>query len=195
MQRKEDLFITCPRCKEKNFKNQKKCSECGLVFDKLNYVTNRAGKIAVVKREKEKILKVDKWPPDVKKHKALLLCGFLGFLGIHNFYLGRYLKGAFSLFVTLVASICILLENYIDYSKFYETFFFLPTAIMFIFWWLDFILILINKYKIPVAIDYEYFGIKTKNEILQEIADCENKKAEEKVDNVVNILDNKGKKE
>ena len=188
-------MITCPRCKEKNFKNQKKCSECGLVFEKLNYVTNRAGKIAVVKREKEKVLNVTNWPSDVKKHKALLLCGFLGFLGIHNFYLGRYLKGAFSLFVTLVASVCILLENYIDYSKFYETFFFLPTAIMFIFWWLDFILILINKYKIPVSIDYEYFGIKTKNEILQEIADYENKQGEEKVDNVVNILDNKGKKE
>ena len=52
-----------------------------------------------------------------------------------------------------------------------------------------------KPYKIPVAIDYEYFGIKTKNEILQEIADYENKQGEEKVDNVVNILDNKGKKE
>ena len=187
-------MITCPRCKEKNFKNQKKCSECGLVFEKLNYVTNRAGKIAVVKREKEKVLNVTNWPSDVKKHKALLLCGFLGFLGIHNFYLGRYLKGAFSLFVTLVASVCILLENYIDYSKFYETFFFLPTAIMFIFWWLDFILILINKYKIPVAIDYEYFGIKTKNEILQEIAEFDNKQEDKNSDNVENILDFKRKK-
>ncbi len=194
MQRKEDLFITCPRCKEKNFKNQKKCSECGLVFDKLNYVTNRAGKIAVVKREKEKVLKVDKWPPDVKKYKALLLCGFLGFLGIHNFYLGRYVKGAFSLFVTLVASICILLENYIDYSAFYETFFFIPTAIMFIFWWADFLLIIINKYKIPVAIDYEYFGVKTKNEILQEIAEFDNKQEDKNSDNVENILDFKRKK-
>ncbi len=152
----KSLIIKCPRCGEENFKTQKKCSDCGLIFDRLNYVSNRAGKIAVIKREKENILRVTKWPSDAKKGKALLLCGFLGLVGAHNFYLGRYLKGFFSLIVTLVACVCILLENVIDYASFYENFFFLPTGIMFLMWWVDFILIASNKYKIPVALDYLY---------------------------------------
>lgn len=152
----KSLIMKCPRCGEENFKTQKKCSDCGLVFDRLNYVSNRAGKIAVVRREKENILRVTKWPKDAKKSKALLLCGFLGLVGAHNFYLGRYVKGFFSLIVTLVACVCIMLENVIDYASFYESFFFLPTGIMFLMWWVDFILIASNKYKIPVALDYEY---------------------------------------
>ncbi len=152
----KSLIMKCPRCGEENFKTQKKCSDCGLVFDRLNYVSNRAGKIAVVRREKENILRVTKWPKDAKKSKALLLCGFLGLVGAHNFYLGRYVKGFFSLIVTLVACVCIMLENVIDYASFYENFFFLPTGIMFLMWWVDFILIASNKYKIPVALDYEY---------------------------------------
>lgn len=152
----KSLIMKCPRCGEENFKTQKKCSDCGLIFDRLNYVSNRAGKIAVVRREKENILRVTKWPKDAKKNKALLLCGFLGLVGAHNFYLGRYVKGFFSLIVTLVACVCIMLENVIDYASFYESFFFLPTGIMFLMWWVDFILIASNKYKIPVALDYEY---------------------------------------
>ena len=152
----KSLIMKCPRCGEENFKTQKKCSDCGLVFDRLNYVSNRARKIAVVRREKENILRVTKWPKDAKKSKALPLCGFLGLVGAHNFYLGRYVKGFFSLIVTLVACVCIMLENVIDYASFYESFFFLPTGIMFLMWWVDFILIASNKYKIPVALDYEY---------------------------------------
>ena len=172
----KSLIMKCPRCGEENFKTQKKCSDCGLIFDRLNYVSNRAGKIAVVRREKENILRVTKWPKDAKKSKALLLCGFLGLVGAHNFYLGRYVKGFFSLIVTLVACVCIMLENVIDYASFYESFFFLPTGIMFLMWWVDFILIASNKYKIPVALDYEYPE--------------ENKKEKNKKENIKKIKNN-----
>ncbi len=172
----KSLIMKCPRCGEENFKTQKKCSDCGLIFDRLNYVSNRAGKIAVVRREKENILRVTKWPKDAKKSKALLLCGFLGLVGAHNFYLGRYVKGFFSLIVTLVACVCIMLENVIDYASFYESFFFLPTGIMFLMWWVDFILIASNKYKIPVALDYEYPE--------------ENKKEKNKKENIKKVKNN-----
>ena len=209
----KSLIMKCPRCGEENFKTQKKCSDCGLVFDRLNYVSNRAGKIAVVRREKENILRVTKWPKDAKKSKALLLCGFLGLVGAHNFYLGRYVKGFFSLIVTLVACVCIMLENVIDYASFYESFFFLPTGIMFLMWWVDFILIASNKYKIPVALDYEYpeenkkENIKkaknnSKNSLEKNQKNSENNlnnKNDEKLDenNVINIEEfkNKEKKE
>ncbi len=197
MKRVDDsLIIKCPRCGEECFKTQKKCLECGLIFERLNHVTNRAGKIAVVRREKENILKVTKWPQDVKKSKALLLCGFLGMVGAHNFYLGRYLKGFFSLIVTLVACVCIMLENVIDYSAFYSNFFFLPTGIMFFMWWIDFILIGINKYKIPVALDYLYpetpkkKNLKNKinnDNIITEKSEIQNKIEENNVINIQNI--------
>ena len=200
----KSLIIKCPRCGEENFKTQKKCSDCGLIFDRLNYVSNRAGKIAVIKREKENILRVTKWPSDAKKGKALLLCGFLGLVGAHNFYLGRYLKGFFSLIVTLVACVCILLENVIDYASFYENFFFLPTGIMFLMWWVDFILIASNKYKIQVELNYLYTkkikkDKKTKKNNIKEKNIKNNIENNEKLqeNNIINIQEfkNEEKKE
>lgn len=196
MSKKNSLTIKCPRCGEVCFKTQKKCSDCGLIFERLNYVTNRAGKIAVVRREKEKILRVTNWPTDVKKSKALLLCGFFGIFGVHNFYLGRYVKGFFSLIVTLVACVCLMLENVIDYSVFYSSFFFLPTGIMVIFWWSDFVLIALNKYKIPVAIDTKMFHLYNKEtfENLDTNNSIENQFSDEvNMNNVVNINEKSNK--
>lgn len=153
MKNSQNLMKKCPRCGEKCFSVQKKCDYCGLVFERLNYVTNKAGKIAVIKRQKEKVLRVTTWPSDVKKWKAMLFCGLGGLVGAHNFYLGRFLKGFFSLIVTLIGLVCILFENYINYAPFYEAFFFLPTAITFILWIYDFIMIFFERYKIPVAIE------------------------------------------
>ena len=88
----------CPRCKEKVLAHQKTCPFCGLIFDRLNDVSNKAAHKEVLKLRKRNYIMMSDWPADVSKKKALLLCGFLGLFGAHNIYLGRFYKAFFVLF-------------------------------------------------------------------------------------------------
>lgn len=145
----------CPRCGEKLLFNAPKCPECGLLFSRLSLVTNKAGKRCVRKRQKDKILRVTAWPEDAKRWKALLLCGFLGFYGAHNFYLGRYAKATFSLVFSVITTVLASMSAAFYETVFYNTFiqyFAIPAAFPLLFWVLDFVYIAIGKYKIPVSI-------------------------------------------
>lgn len=105
----------CPRCGEKCLFNAPKCPECGLLFSRLSLVTNKAGKRCVRKHQKDKVLYVSSWPEDAKRWKALLLCGFLGLYGAHNFYLGRYIKATFSLIFSTITTIFAAMTVYPDF--------------------------------------------------------------------------------
>ena len=85
----------CPRCGEKCLFASPKCPECGLVFSRLNFVTNKAGKKCVLKRQKDKLLYMTSWPSDVSRLKAILLCGFLGLLALITFIWEDILKQYF----------------------------------------------------------------------------------------------------
>ena len=142
----------CPRCGEKCLFNAPKCPECGLLFSRLSLVTNKAGKRCVRKHQKDKVLYVSSWPEDAKRWKALLLCGFLGLYGAHNFYLGRYIKAAFSLIFTTITTIFAAMTVYPAFYYTFIQFFAIPAAFPLFFWVLDFIAIATGKYKIPVSI-------------------------------------------
>lgn len=142
----------CPRCGEKCLFASPKCPECGLVFSRLNFVTNKAGKKCVLKRQKDKLLYMTSWPSDVSRLKAILLCGFLGLFGAHNFYLGRYIKAIFSLIFVSITVVFASMTAYPDFYYIFIQIFAIPGAFPLIFWVLDFINICIGKYKIPVSI-------------------------------------------
>lgn len=142
----------CPRCGEKCLFNAPKCPECGLLFSRLNLVTNKAGKRCVRKRQKDKVLYVSSWPEDAKRWKALLLCGFLGLYGAHNFYLGRYTKAIFCLVFTSISTVFACMTAYPPFYDIFIQFFAIPAAFPLFFWVLDFVNIAIGKYKIPVSI-------------------------------------------
>lgn len=142
----------CPRCGEKCLFNAPKCPECGLLFSRLSLVTNKAGKRCVRKRQKDKVLYVSSWPADAKRWKALLLCGFLGLYGAHNFYLGRYIKATFSLIFSTITTIFAAMTVYPDFYYTFIQFFAIPAAFPLFFWVIDFIQIAVGKYKIPVSI-------------------------------------------
>ena len=155
MRKNKDLTKKCPRCGEKCFKVQSRCDGCGLIFDRMKYASNKAAKVAIAKREKEKVIKVTELPKDLKRSKLLILSGCFGLVGAHNLYVGRYIKGFFSLIVFLITAVCILLEGIINYAPFFESFFFIPAGISFFLWFYDFAMIAIKKYKVPIALDYE----------------------------------------
>ena len=175
----------CPRCHEKYLISQKKCQFCGLIFDRLNYVSNKSARKEVIKCHRRNYIMTDEWPADTSKKTALLLCAFLGFTGAHNFYLGRFYKGLTVLF-GLICSIVLLLIPYKSLA--YEIIWYvslLPAASVLILWVLDFIRIFLERYKIPVSIDEKLYSLK--NEIIVD----EKNQVENKVENSNNIEENK----
>ena len=113
--RKNSPFKKCPRCKEKCLAHAKTCHECGLIFERLNYTSNKTAKKLILKGKYKDTIKTADWPYDAKKSTALLLCGFLGFTGAHNFYLGRFLKGAIALFGIILSVIMVSLNDLFDF--------------------------------------------------------------------------------
>lgn len=154
--RKNSPFKKCPRCKEKCLVHEKACHECGLIFERLNYTSNKVAKKLILKGKYKDTIKTADWPYDAKKSTALWLSGLFGFCGAHNFYLGRFIKGAISLF-GIVLSIIMVALNDVIYGTNVWTYLnwivLIPGACSLIFWITDFISIFFEKYKIPVAVD------------------------------------------
>jgi len=144
-------YKKCPRCNQKVYFNDIKCDECGLIFSRLNFASNFEAKKAIVNREGEKVIKTTQFPSDLKRWLAGLLCAFGGFLGLHNFYVGRYFKGAFSF---IVSSISIILIFILESTSvlFQMPLWLFSAAAVFALWFYDLFLIAINKYKVPIAL-------------------------------------------
>jgi TM2 domain-containing membrane protein YozV len=157
-------FKKCPRCKTKCFINEKKCHECGLIFERLNYTSNKTAKKNILHGRKDETIMVTEWPFDAKKSTSLWLCGFLGFTGAHNFYLGRFWKASIMLLGLVLAITTVLLSDFGLYgTTLYNTIRYIaiiPGASVLIFWILDFINIFFEKYKIPVSIDENLYNLK-----------------------------------
>lgn len=148
----EKLIKKCPRCNAKTYANMSKCENCKLIFARLKHASNQEAKKAIINREKEKVIYTSQFPDDLKRWVVGLLCSFFGFLGIHNIYVGKYLKGAFSFIFSLLTMILLLVLEPTFQSFLYSTWLLIPSALVFYFWFYDLFLIAINKYKVPVAI-------------------------------------------
>ena len=161
---KNDSFLKkCPRCKSKCYKHEKKCSDCGLIFERLNYTSNKCAKKLLLKGKYKDTIKTYDWPVDVKKSTALFLCIFLGYTGAHNFYVGRFLKALISLTGFILSIIMVILTDYIYGSTLWNIlwlFALIPGTCVLWFWFSDLIFILFEKYKIPVAIDDRLYNLK-----------------------------------
>jgi TM2 domain-containing membrane protein YozV len=109
---------------------------------------------------------VSEWPYDAKKSTSLWLCGFLGFTGAHNFYLGRFIKGLIMLIGLLIALTLVILSDYgyspnTGFSYYLRIIGVIPGASVLIFWISDFLSIFLERYKIPVSIDGNLYDLKS----------------------------------
>lgn len=175
------MYRKCPRCKEKCLTHEKSCHECGLIFERLNYTSNKSAKKLILKGNRRDTIQTSDWPYDAKKSTALLLCGFLGITGAHNFYLGRFFKGAISLFGFVLSLIMVILTDVLYGSTVWTYLYLLviiPGSCVLIFWVSDFFAIFFEKYKIPVAIDENL--IKLKETIIENKSEKELKNKKEK---------------
>lgn len=101
--------------------------------------------------------------------------------GAHNFYLGRFLKGAVSLFGFILSLVMVILTDVIYGSTVWTYLYLLvviPGSCVLIFWVSDFFSIFFERYKIPVAIDENL--IKLKETIIENKSEKETKNKKEK---------------
>lgn len=193
--RKNSPFKKCPRCKEKCLAHAKTCHECGLIFERLNYTSNKTAKKLILKGKYKDTIKTADWPYDAKKSTALLLCGFLGFTGAHNFYLGRFVKGATALFGIILSIIMVSLNDLIFGTQIWHylnMIVLIPGACSLVFWITDFLIIFLEKYKIPVAIDETLLQVK-KNVVESDIQPVDGLKFNKNNKNIKNYRKNNNK--
>ncbi len=156
MAKQQKKFKRCPRCDTKANINQPKCEMCGLVYARMAYATNKEAKKALRKRQKHLVVYDKTLPRDVSKWKLFFLTFFLGFFGVHNIRLGRYKMAAFN----VIATVLLLIAAGLPFSLWGTTTgatlitaMSIPAGINLIIWAWEWILILSNSFKVPVAIE------------------------------------------
>ena len=144
----------CPRCETKNKYTAYRCSSCGLIFSRVENGSNKLAKGLILGGKKEQTVMARMFPKDVSKKKFLLLCGFLGLFGAHNFYVGRYKKAIYQLICGLISIFCVAVGPYLSFYDTLMSFVSVPVGFDVIFWMWDFIDGIFNRYKIPIAVDF-----------------------------------------
>ena len=161
----------CPRCGLKMYEGAQECSDCGLIFSRLEIATNKEAKAKKLRNDRDFIINTSKLPSDVSFLKLLLLSIFLGPFGAHCFYVGRYLRGSI-LLTDMIAIIMFVVFNpqlvAIEDGKLITALATISGAIMLI-WFLDIFLIITKKFKVPVAIDIEGQILKEKNDYINSL--------------------------
>ena len=146
-------YKKCPRCGEKNLRNAVKCSYCGLIFERLKWATNSAGKKMLIKGKKNNVVYTTVMPNDLKRYKVLLMCIFLGLWGAHCFYVGRYKKAItmLCLGIVFIISGILSINGLIPVSI--GTLIYLIVGALGIMWIFDIVNICIGRFKVPVSIE------------------------------------------
>ncbi len=144
----------CPRCGGKALINQTKCPDCGLVFSKLEYATNKAAAERYKNGERNAVVFVRKTPIDLKKWKLILYGTLFGLFGAQYFYTRRWWWGILYLLGFILLSVCVIFNGYlvgvaggalIDVMAFF-------VGIYGICWIFDIVRICFGRFKIPVSL-------------------------------------------
>lgn len=133
------------------------CEDCGLVFERLEMATNKDAKRKIKRGDRDFIIKTTKLPKDVKWWKLLLMAIFTGLAGGHNYYVGRYLRGAIYSIIFGITVLCVVFNSYI--MAYWEGYMELIGGLLIgpfgIAWLCDILFIIIRKFKVPIAIDLQ----------------------------------------
>lgn len=150
-------MVTCPRCGMKTIEGVECCPDCGLIFSRLELATNKDAKRKIKRGDRDYIIKTNKLPSDVNYWALLLICLFLGPMGGHCYYVGKYWRGGiltttfFALIMFVIFNAPLMAINDGALLGILATI----CGLIELMWVWDFVTILIKKFKVPVAIDLE----------------------------------------
>ncbi|MGD9901697.1 MAG: NINE protein [Spirochaetales bacterium] len=147
--------MLCPVCYNKIKTENGVCAYCG--FKKSDLSTAKASEVKKARKEGryDDIIYSSEFPSDLDYKKTVLLTVFLGWLGLHNFYVNKPYKGIFvlvSIILTVIFSNGLIFglfpENFVNFS----IYFFMAGAISAIMWLFDIAALLFKNFKVPVVI-------------------------------------------
>lgn len=150
--RKPKSHKKCPRCQNKCLIAQKECEECGLVFSRLQYTSNKAAKKKLLRFDTDFIIYTNQYPNDLTWWKVLLMTFFTGIFGGHYYYTGKYIKGGLmsASFVYLIFAVVFNAQ----WSQNSETYLlYLPIGIAGLAWMISLVYVACKKYKVPVIVE------------------------------------------
>ena len=145
--------MNCPKCYSNIKKDKNRCDYCGFNLNELDNTSNKLAKKALKSPFKDDVLYTSKLPSDVSKKKLLLFAIFLGFFGVHNFYVGKIWQGIYNVIVTSLTAIlgAILIIFPTNTPVFYAFDFMLVFQGINVIWIVfDIFYISFNKFKVPV---------------------------------------------
>ena len=149
----------CPRCNTKMPKEIMVCPSCRFNFVKFENATNAEAKIALKMGEKDRVVYRKGCPKDVSRTKLTLLTFFLGFMGAHNYYVGKTHRGVFFTIFFIIGVINAIITNVLNLNpsgELWEVFTFLVLiwGIVLFMWIIDIAKVALNKFKIPVSLPW-----------------------------------------
>ena len=86
-------LVRCPYCKNRIRKLQTTCSRCGLNKIQIAHASNKRAKEMIKAGERGKIVMMRRRPSDVKLSSMTWRLAVGGLFGLHNFYVGRRIRG------------------------------------------------------------------------------------------------------
>ncbi len=153
--RKKNPTKICPRCKIRLPEEVDTCPDCSLSFDRLSLATNKDAKRKIKRGERDYIIKTNKLPSDVKFHKLLLMAIFLGALGGHCYYVGRYLRGVILTLNMALMLVCVIFNSSIVgvWNGVLIEILGIIVGVFLLVWMYDIWMVMMKRFKVPVAID------------------------------------------
>lgn len=147
--------MKCPICGAKMIGKQL-CQYCKITDDQIINASNRKVKEYRKSYKSDQVYYTNVIPKDISRLKLILYTIFLGFLGIHHFYVLRPVRGWFSM-VTSVGSFLMILLSLTGVTKIsiisiIFDILFLGFTINIIMWVLDIFSVLFKSYKVPIVL-------------------------------------------
>ena len=147
-------YKKCPRCNNKCMLSQDECEECGLIFSRLQFASNKAAKKKIRHFDTDFVIQTNQYPPDVSWWKLLIFTFLFCLVGGQYYYTGKYIKGGImsAMFVYLV--FCTIFNaQIIQMSGDAVTYFYLPVGLYALAWVVSLVYVACKKFKVPVIVD------------------------------------------
>ena len=153
----------CPRCGTKLFLEVEKCPECGLLFSRIQNLSNERAKEEIKKKRMSNVIEVSTMPSDVSKKKFWLLFLLTGWFGGHNLYIGKFKRGYYSLITGILAVLAFLIYEIVFFqggnANLVYYYFTGPCMLFFVFavmiWFIDLVSLTFKSFKYPATLSAE----------------------------------------
>lgn len=151
----------CPRCGFKMHIDMVKCPYCGLLFERIQNLSNKQAKKELKEKNTKNVLNVTTMPADVNRKKFYLLFAFLGFFGAYNLYVGKKKTGTYQLVSAVLGIVSFIIYEIINSfnANSAQIFYYFVTGSLLLFfsigiliWFFDLFKLFGKKFKYPASL-------------------------------------------